>query len=156
MSDPILQALEAMRGELGERFDRIDKRLDNLDRNDGLLDRQVQGLSQRVGGVEVRLNRLEEDHVMAKRVSQDGDQAQSAALTAAMHIHGTALTKMRSETDAKLKAQDVELAAIKAETLKQTENIDKIVKLLGNPMLRRVLWLIGLAIMGWLSSKGIK
>ncbi len=145
----ILKAIEAMRAD-------VQTRLDHQVSATQQLASQVLTIGKRVDGFETRLHRLEEDHVMAKRVSQDNDETQSAALTAAMHIHGKHLASLRAETDSKLAAQDKVLAQQTSMLLDQTKALADISKALGHPMVRRIAWLVGAAILAWLSSKGFK
>lgn len=149
-TEKLLAAIEQVRDEsrqrgadMAKRLDRIDGRLDNLDRTDGLLAGEVRGLTNRVGGIEERVRRLEDDHNMAKRQSIEGDHAQAEALTAAMVIHGEALSALRTETSGRLDAQDVKLAGI-ADDAKTTKEVvvelaNDARKVLRHPVLRRVL-----------------
>ena len=156
MDDELKATLAAMREESRERgaqstarFDKIDGRLDNMERTDNLIRGEVQLLSGRVGALETRVSRIDSDQASVKRASQEGDEAQSAALVSAMKIHGDALSAHRAETTARLDAQDQNIA----KALAILERLDKIA---ANPMVRRVAYVVGLAILGWLASKGIK
>jgi archaellum component FlaC len=74
-----------------------------------------------------------------------------------------AITKHVDEAAKAFHEKAADIDAVKAETMKQskelakqTELLERLDKVAANPMVRRVAYLIGLAIAGWLASKGIK
>lgn len=165
--DKVLETLEQVRDEardrdtvLGKRLDTIDGRLENLDRTDTAIRHQVQTVQTRLSTLENRMGRLEDESNRAKRESIEGDQAQGAALQAAMTHTADTLAKFQKDTKTSLAAQTETIDAIKTATDKQTETLvlihENLQKVVGHPMVRRIAWGIGMLIVGWLASKGVK
>jgi hypothetical protein len=159
-TETILAAIGALRNENTARFDKVDGRLDNMERTDNLIKGEVQLLGARVGTLESRVARIDSDHAATKRTSIEGDEAQQAALVSAMDIHGKALAQHRAETTARLDSQDRTLEALTQMQVKQTELLTKMAAsftgLLGHPLVKKIAYAAGLALLAWLASKGAR
>jgi P-type conjugative transfer protein TrbJ len=137
-TDVILAAI----GALDEKFDR---KFDELKKVDGALTEEVQRISRKQDRMEQDLRDHKSDSIRAR----DADKHEAAATMQAIVEH---VDKSAEAFQAKAAAID----ALTAMQVKQTAILERLDKVAANPMVRRVAYLIGLAIAGWLASKGIK
>lgn len=82
---------------IDERFDRVDDRLARGDGSFDLITGQMHSIAQRQTKLEERLTHLEDGHLVTRRQSFQGDEAQSAALHSAMMIQTKAVESVRGE-----------------------------------------------------------
>jgi hypothetical protein len=116
--DKVLAIVEELRDEsrvrdtaISKRLDTIDGRLANQEHTDTIIIQDVRAQGARLGSLERRMGKLEDEQHQSKRVSIEGDEAQSAALVSAMTIH-----------DRKLEGVKADVAEVKADVGSMKDN----------------------------------
>lgn len=143
------EAILAAIGALDEKFD---KRFGELKKAD---EHHVEEL-QRLGS-EQRALRKDVDELRSEtKRTFDAERHAIKATTDAIVEHVDKSAKAFQEKAADIEALKAETAQQSAELAKQTAILTRLDAVAANPMVRRVAYLIGLAIAGWLASKGIK
>lgn len=152
MADNSTEAILAAIGSLGSKVDEVRNDIAGLKKTDEHLASEV----FRIGEEQKRQGReLQELRAETLRTFESERHA-SAQTVAAITKHVDESAKAFVEKAADIDALKAETAQQSAELAKQTAILTRLDAVAANPMVRRVAYLIGLAIAGWLASKGIK
>jgi chromosome segregation ATPase len=147
-TDAILAAISA----LDEKVDGVRTDIAGLKKTDEHLASEVHriGEEQRRQGREIQ--ELRAETLRTFESERHASQQTVAAIT--KHVDDSA--KAFIEKAADIDALKAETAQQSAELAKQTAILTRLDAVAANPMVRRVAYLIGLAIAGWLASRGVK
>jgi FtsZ-binding cell division protein ZapB len=146
--DEASKILEAI-GALDEKFDR---KFEELKKADSTLTEEVQRISRKQDRMEQDVRDLKSD---TSRRFEDESQASKTTMEAIIqHVDESAKAFKTKAAD--IDALKKETAAQSAELAKQTAILTRLDAVAANPMVRRIAYLIGLAILAWLGSKGLK
>lgn len=115
------------------RFDGIEERMVKVETNGDSNGQMLQNLQQRLTLVEGRTDKLE------SRASRNSDRAKSAALTD--DKHDAAIATLNTKLDVNTHKTEQALAIL--------ERLDKVA---ANPMVRRIAYAVGLALLAWLAA----
>lgn len=116
----------------------------------------LQSLASKVVAFDTRLKRVEESNLETRRISDQGDNMQSAALQNAMNVVDTKINALKTETDKQTK----DIVAIKAATNEQTETLvaihDKVKTVVSHPIAKKIAYGLGFFVLSWLANHGVK
>lgn len=115
----------------------IDNRLDSIEANQDLQREAVRAIAARVSDTSERLDRIE--------LRQNNSSIRAAASSEIDIKHDAAIAKLMSEIEALSAAHEKQLAILL-----------KLEKVAENPLVRKLAYAIGMALMAYLASKGIK
>lgn len=147
-TEAILAAISALDGKV----DSVRHDIAGLKKTDEHLATEV----HRIGEEQKRQGReLQELRAETLRTFESERHA-SAQTVAAITKHVDEAAKAFHEKADKIDAVEAETLKQSTELAKQTAILTRLDAVAANPMVRRVAYLIGLAIAGWLASKGIK
>jgi len=125
--------------------------------------RLVRSLGTDMLKLDKRVSDLESASAVQRRVSQEGDEMQMAALTSALDIQNRAINERLTKQDAMLaaskEAADTQLVATQEQTAAmnaQAAATTALAKKVGHPILRAIGIIFGLALTAYATAKGIK
>lgn len=142
--DDASKILEAI-GALGEQVGAVRTDIAGLKKTDEHLATEVHRIGEEQKRQGRELQELRAETLRTFESERHASQQTVAAIT--KHVDDSA-TAFRE------KAADID--ALKLETAEQTAILKRLDTIAANPMVRRVFYLLGLAIAGWLASKGVK
>lgn len=119
----------ALTERVTQGFTSVNQRLDTIESNVDLQGVTVRDVQQRMTAQETRMNALEDRQASNSMRVKDGSKVDLA--------HDAAIAELKTKVD---------------ESLAILTRLDKVA---ANPMVRRVAYAVGVALLAWLSAKGL-
>lgn len=125
-----------LKTEISHGVQVIDSRLDAIEANQDLQREAVRAIASRVSDASERLDRIE--------LRQNNNSIRVAASSDIDLQHDAAIAKLILDLEALTKTQNTQLAILQ-----------KLEKVSENPLLRKVAYALGMALLAYLASKGV-
>jgi tetrahydromethanopterin S-methyltransferase subunit G len=124
---------------------KVEKRLDELVKVDTHLTEEVQRIGRKQERQEQDIRDLKSD--TSRRFDSEREESKSTMAAIVAHVD-------KSAEAFRAKAADID--ELKEMQVKQTAILERLDKVAANPLVRKVAYAIGVMILMWLASKGVK